>query len=164
MRLLNGAEIAEFVKERQAAQVRALRQAHHVQPKLAIIRTNPAPIVDSYMKIKRDYGADILVDVDVHTITQAEAIATIEQLNSDPAVHGIIVQLPVPDPAQTTKILDSVAIEKDVDGLHSQATLDAPTPTAIMWLLAGYNVELRGKQVLVVGQGRLVGAPLTRML
>lgn len=164
MRLLNGQEIAGFIKERQAAQVRALRQAHGVFPKLAIIRTNPAPVVDSYMKIKREYGADILIDVDVHTIAQHEALPLIKKLNADPSVHGIIVQLPIPDPAQTAEILDTVDPQKDVDGLHSHAVLDAATPTAIIWLLAGYNIELRGKQILVIGQGRLVGWPLARML
>lgn len=164
MRMLNGQEIADFIKERQAHQVRALRQARGIAPKLAIIRTNPAPVVDSYMKIKREYGADILVDVEVHTITQAQAPEVIKQLNADSSVHGIIVQLPIPDPAGTVAILDMVDLDKDVDGLHAQALHDAPTPTAILWLLAGYNIELRGKQVLVIGRGRLVGAPLVRML
>jgi len=164
MRILNGQDIADFIKERQARQVRALRQAHKVVPKLAIIRTNPAPVVDSYMKIKREYGADILIGVDVHTITQAEAPNLIKRLNADATVHGIIVQLPIPDPTQTDEILGMVATQKDVDGLHSKAIHDAPTPTAILWLLAGYNIELRGKSVLVIGRGRLVGAPLARML
>lgn len=164
MRILNGQEIADFIKERQAHQVRALRQAHHITPKLAIIRTNPAPVVDRYMQLKKDYGADVLVDVEVHDVAQSDAAALIAQLNTDETVHGIIVQLPLPDPAETTLILDSVDPHKDVDGLHSHPILDPATPTAVMWLLAGYNIELRGKQVLVVGQGRLVGAPLTRML
>ncbi|HVI69228.1 MAG TPA: bifunctional 5,10-methylenetetrahydrofolate dehydrogenase/5,10-methenyltetrahydrofolate cyclohydrolase [Magnetospirillaceae bacterium] len=164
MRILSGQDIADFVKERQVAQVRALRQAHKIVPKLAIIRTNPAPVVDSYMKIKREYGADILVDVDVHTVGQADAVALIKTLNDDSSVHGIIVQLPIPDPGKTVEILDAVAVQKDVDGLHSHPVHDAPTPTAILWLLAGYNIELRGKNVLVIGKGRLVGAPLTRML
>jgi methylenetetrahydrofolate dehydrogenase (NADP+)/methenyltetrahydrofolate cyclohydrolase len=164
MRILNGQEIADFIKERQAAQVRRLRQSLRVYPKLAIIRTNPAPVVDSYMKLKREYGADILIDVDVHTVPQNEAVALITKLNADPTVHGIVVQLPLPDPSQTAIILDAVDPRKDVDGLHSQPVLDAATPTAILWLLAGYNVELRGKNILVVGQGRLVGKPLTQML
>jgi methylenetetrahydrofolate dehydrogenase (NADP+)/methenyltetrahydrofolate cyclohydrolase len=162
--MLNGQEIAEFIKERQAAQVRALRQAHKIFPKLAIIRTNPAPVVDSYMRLKRDYGEDVLVDVEVHTVKQDEALALIKTLNIDDSVHGIIVQLPLPDPEQTTEILDAVDPAKDVDGLHSHPVLDAATPTAILWLLAGYNVELRGKHILIVGQGRLVGQPLARLM
>lgn len=164
MRTLNGLDLAGFIKERQARQVRALRQAHGVFPKLAIIRTNPAPVVDSYMKLKREYGADILVEVEVHTIPQAEAVNLIKKLNADPTVHGIIVQLPLPDTSQTEEVLNTVAPEKDVDGLRADAILDAPTPTATLWLLAGYNIDLKGKNILVVGQGRLVGKPLARMM
>lgn len=164
MRTLNGLDLAGFIKERQAHQVRALRQAYHIAPKLAIIRTNPAPVVDSYMKIKRQYGADILIDVDVYTVEQKDAIAQIKKLNADPVVHGIIVQLPLPNTSQTAEVLDAVVPQKDVDGLHSSPVLDAATPTAILWLLAGYNVALKDKKVLIVGQGRLVGKPLARMM
>lgn len=163
MRLLNGLDIAGFIKERQARQVRALRQAYRIFPKLAIVRTNPAPVVDSYMRLKRDYGADILIDVDVHTIKQTEALGLIKKLNADDTVHGILVQLPLPQPGQTDEILDAVAPQKDVDGLRSDAIMDGPTPTAINWLLAAYNIDLIGKNILIVGQGRLVGKPLAKM-
>lgn len=163
MKLLNGKELSGFIKERQAHQVRALRQADHVQPRLAIIRTNPDPVVDSYMKLKQDYGADILVDVDVHTIEQSQALERIAALNSDPSVHGIIVQIPLPDPSQTTEILNAVAAAKDVDGLAKQTEFDPATPVAINWLLAGYNIDLASKHVVVVGHGRLVGRPLVDM-
>lgn len=163
MKLLNGRELAGYIKERQAHEVRALRQAHHVFPKLAIIRTNPDPVVDSYMKLKQDYGEDILIDVDVHTIKQYEALERIEQLNADPAVHGIIVQIPLPDPDETKEILNAVSKDKDVDGLAEGTTFDPATPMAINWLLAGYNVDLAGKRIVIVGNGRLVGRPLARM-
>lgn len=163
MKILNGAELAGFIKQRQAGQVRNLRQSLHVQPKLAIIRTNPAPVVDSYMHLKKEYGADILIDVDVHTIAQPEALELIKKLNDDPTVHGIIVQLPVPDITQTDQILNTVLPQKDVDGLNKDSLFDAATPMSINWLLAGYNIELRGKQIVIVGQGRLVGRPLAKM-
>lgn len=163
MKELNGRELAGYIQERQAKAVRGLRQAHHVVPKLAIIRTNPDPVVDSYMRIKQSYGEDILVDVDVHTIDQAQALATIELLNNDPAVHGIIVQIPLPNPKRTQQILDAVAPQKDVDGLASNSLFDPATPMAINWLLAGYGVELTGKHLVIVGFGRLVGKPLARM-
>lgn len=160
---LNGRELADYIKQRQLQQVRALRQAHQVEPRLAIIRTNPDPVVDSYMRIKQRYGEDIGVTVDVHTIDQSEAVARIAELNSDPAVHGVIVQIPLPDRSLTNDVLNAVATTKDVDGLSAQTTFDAPTPMAISWLLAGYNVELKGKHIVVVGYGRLVGRPLVKL-
>lgn len=163
MRLLNGSELAGFIKERQAHEVRVLRQAHGVIPKLAIIRTNPDPVVDSYMKLKQGYGDDIQVVVDVHTIDQDEVFERIKQLNDDSAVHGIIVQIPLPDKSQTTDVLNAVAVSKDVDGLAANTTFDPATPMAINWLLAGYNIELRGKKIVLVGNGRLVGRPLASM-
>jgi methylenetetrahydrofolate dehydrogenase (NADP+) / methenyltetrahydrofolate cyclohydrolase len=163
MKILSGTELVGFIKERQAHAVRNLRQSHGIAPKLVIIRTNPDPVVDSYMKLKTTYGEDILVDVDVRTMDQAEALSKISAANSDASVHGIIVQIPLPDPAQTDEILNAVSPQKDVDGLGSASPFDAPTPMAINWLLAGYNVELKGKQIVVVGHGRLVGRPLVRM-
>lgn len=164
MKSLNGAEIAEFIKERQAKQVRSLRQADGVQSKLAIVVTVENPVIDVYMRMKQRYGADILIDVDIHRVKQAAVLDTIADLNSDPGVHGIIVQLPLEDPTQTDEVVDAVAPEKDVDGLGKDAVLDSATPMAILWLLSAYNVELRGKQVLLIGRGKLVGASLEKML
>ncbi len=164
MKILNGSELASYIKERQVKQVRALKQSQGITPHLAIIRTNPDPVVDSYMKLKKAYGSEIGVEVEVHTIDQQDALEKIAELNGDESVHGIIVQIPLPDPSQTTEILDAVALEKDVDGLAHGSKFDPPTPIAINWLLAGYNIQLdKGKQVLVVGTGRLVGAPLARL-
>lgn len=163
MKELNGSELVGYIKERQAKSVRNLKQQWKILPKLAIIRTNPDPVVDSYMRIKQAYGEDILIEVDVHTIDQSSALATIKMLNEDPSVHGIIVQIPLPDRAQTDEILNCVAPEKDVDGLAQGSKFDAPTPIAISWLLAGYGVELTGKNIVIVGHGRLVGSPLAHM-
>lgn len=164
MKTLNGRELAEFIKERQARQVRALRQAHHVQPKLAIIVTVDNPVIDVYMRVKQRYGSDILIDVDVHRIDQKDAPEVIGKLNKDPLVHGIIVQLPLEHPEETDTIVDLVIPEKDVDALGKNAIFDPATPMAILWLLAGYNIDLQSKKVLLVGRGKLVGAPLERML
>ena len=162
MKELNGAELAGYIKERQAKAVRNLRQSLKIIPKLAIIRTNPDPVVDTYMRIKQSYGDDILIEVDVHTIDQKEVLKTLNDLNKDDTVHGIIVQIPLPDVSQTTEILNAVAIKKDVDGLARNSLYDPATPLAISWLLAGYGVDLQGKHIVIVGNGRLVGKPLAR--
>ena len=163
MKLLNGSELAGFIKERQAKQVRALRQAHGVFPKLAIIRTGENPVIDVYVRLKKTYGEDILIDVEVHQVPQADAREAISSLNTDPSVHGIILQLPLDDPAETDELINLVAPEKDVDALGTDSSFDAATPMAINWLLAGYNVSLPGKKIVIVGAGRLVGAPLAKM-
>ncbi|MCA9332864.1 bifunctional 5,10-methylenetetrahydrofolate dehydrogenase/5,10-methenyltetrahydrofolate cyclohydrolase [Candidatus Saccharibacteria bacterium] len=163
MKLLNGLELVGYIKERQARQVRALKQAHNVYPKLAIIRTNPDPVVDSYMRLKQGYGESIGIEVDVHTIDQKDALETIKMLNKDQSVHGVIVQIPLPDRSQTNEILNSVSTNKDVDGLSDNTEFDPATPMAINWLLAGYNIDLRGKLLLIVGHGRLVGKPLAKI-
>jgi len=161
---LNGSELAGFIKERQAKAVRGLRQEHGIAPKLAIVRTNPEKVVDSYMRIKQSYGDDINVDVEVHTIEQSEALQLVHELNKDDGVHGVIVQIPLPDRSQTDEVLNAVDREKDVDGLAQGSMYDAPTAEAIYWLLSGYGIELKGKNILIVGQGRLVGLPLTKLL
>jgi methylenetetrahydrofolate dehydrogenase (NADP+)/methenyltetrahydrofolate cyclohydrolase len=163
MRLLNGADLAGFIQERQARQVRGLRQAHGIVPKLAIIRTNPAPVVDSYMKLKQTYADEIFAEITIYPIEQSKAVELIQQLNTDETVHGIIVQIPLPDPTQTDKILNTVSKDKDVDGLAAETVFDPATPMAIDWLLAGYNVDLKNKQILIIGQGRLVGKPLAAL-
>ncbi len=163
MKILNGAELAGYIKNRQAKDVRRLKQSLKVEPRLTIIRTNPDPVVDSYMRLKQRYGDDIGVAVDVHTIEQAEALQVIGKLNGDPRVHGIIVQIPLPDPSQTDEVLNAVASSKDVDGLAAESGFEPATPMAIDWLLAGYNVELRDRRILIIGRGRLVGGPLARL-
>lgn len=164
MRILDGSELAGFIKERQAKQVRGLRQAHKVFPHLAVIRTNQDPASAVYVKLKKTYGADILIDVTEHNVAQSEVPSLIKKLNADAGVHGIVLQLPMADQTNVQELLDSVALQKDVDGLGANAVLEPATPMAIMWLLTGYNIELAGKNIVVVGQGRLVGGPLTRSL
>jgi methylenetetrahydrofolate dehydrogenase (NADP+)/methenyltetrahydrofolate cyclohydrolase len=163
MKMLNGKELADYIKERQAHDVRALRQAYKIFPKLAIVVTVENPVIDVYMRMKNKYGADILIDVDIHRVKQDDAPKVINELNNDPSVHGIIVQLPLERPEQTDEIVDLVAPEKDVDALGKDAVFDPATPMAILWLLAGYNIDLRGKKVLLIGRGKLVGAPLERI-
>jgi methylenetetrahydrofolate dehydrogenase (NADP+) / methenyltetrahydrofolate cyclohydrolase len=162
-RFLNGAELAGYIKERQAKQVSALRQAHSTTPKLAIVQTRHDPVIDKYVGLKKAYGDDILVEVESHAPLQDEALELVKKLNQDDSVHGIIIQLPLEDTSQTDELVNAVAPEKDVDGLGKQALWDPATPMAINWLLTGYNVELRGKQIAIVGKGRLVGGPLADM-
>ena len=164
MKLLNGLELAGFIKERQLHSVRNLKQEYRIFPKLAIITTIDNPIINVYINLKKKYGADIGVIVDVYDIDISEAPDIIARLNSDEDIHGIIVQLPLSDTALTEDITSLIAKEKDVDALNPSSIFDSATATAILWLLAGYNINLAGQNILIIGQGKLVGTPLTKML
>lgn len=163
-KLLSGTELVGYIQERQARQVRALRQASRVFPRLVIIKsTTSSPVIDTYIRMKQRYGDELLIETVVETLAEADMPAAIERLNADTTVHGIIVQLPLADPALTDAIVDVIDPAKDVDGLGSSTVFDSATAEAINWLLAGYAVDLRGKNLTIVGNGRLVGAPLAKI-
>lgn len=163
-KLLSGTELVGYIQERQARQVRALRQASHIFPRLVIIKSTAAsPVIETYIRMKQRYAQEILIDTAVETLDEADMPAAIERLNNDPTVHGIIVQLPLADRSLTDQIVNLIAPEKDVDGLGKDAHYDSATATAINWLLSGYAIDLRGKAIAIVGNGRLVGAPLARI-
>ncbi len=164
MKELNGKELQGFIKQRQARQVRNLRQEYGVVPKLVIIMSkNASQAIQTYVRMKTRYAADILIDVDVQAVAQADIVAAIEQANNDLAVQGIILQLPIDDVSQTEKLCQLIAPEKDIDGLGANSIYPSATAQAIDWLLAGYNIELSDKQIAIVGRGKLVGAPLEKM-
>ncbi len=163
-KLLRGDELAEFIKKRQLRQARNLRQEYKIIPKLVIIKSvNAGDVINTYVRMKQRYAADIAVETEVISCSQNDMPAAIARANHDAAVQGIIVQLPLDDPAQTEEIVNQIAPQKDVDGLGEKADFVSATAEAIDWLLAGYNVELGGKKIAIFGQGKLVGAPLMKM-
>ena len=183
MKVLNGSELASFIKERQAHQVRSLKQ----KPKLLIIRDSNNPVIMKYVNLKIKYGEDIginVVDICANVssrrsgawqgeVERAVPVATgdgdalreeIVRANGDPSVTGIIIQLPLTDKSKTEELCNLIAPEKDIDGLGTHAKYDSATATAILWLLAGYDVNLNNQKIAIVGRGKLVGAPLFKML
>ncbi len=167
MKFLNGAELRDFIKERQAKQVRALRQSWRVFPKLVIFYAGDNKVTETYMRLKKQYADDILVDVDIVEVTPKNIISKIEQTNNDKNVHGIIVQLPLDKKQEwgdVEEILSYIKPEKDVDGLNSESNIYfSATAQAIDWLLVGYSIDLKNKKIAIVGDGKLVGKPLASM-
>lgn len=168
MKILNGAELRDFIKERQAKQVRALRQSWRVFPKLVIFYSSKNPVIETYMRLKTAYAEDILIEAEKRFVLPENLIEEIRKANMSEEIHGIIVQLPLENSngekiegEELAKILAEISPEKDVDGLASDV-FEPATAVAIDWLLAGYNVELVGKKIAVVGQGLLVGKPLAK--
>ena len=184
MKILNGAELAGFVKERQAHEVCSLK-AQGIHPKLLIIRDSNNPVIMKYVGLKIRYGEDIGIDVeefDADSFSKTCAVTTstqtneprddareqavrekVIQSNSDPSIHGIIIQLPLTDKSHTDELCNLIAPEKDVDGLGKNAKFDSATATAINWLLTGYDINLGSSKIAIVGRGKLVGAPLYKI-
>lgn len=160
MKILNGRELAGFIKERQAHQVRALNK----KPKLLIIRDSDNPVIMKYVNLKIKYGEDIGIAVEDYCAKDAADItAKIKSANNDANISGIIIQLPLLDKTKTDELCNLIAPEKDVDGLGTNAKFDSATATAINWLLSGYDIKLTGKKIAIVGRGKLVGMPLYKM-
>ena len=146
------------MKGRQAGEARRLR-ARGVRPKLVIFYDNDSPVILKYVALKKDYGAEIGVDVEIVKFSTEDAEERMLAAAKDPTVHGMIVQLPLK--VVDNEILTLIPREKDVDGLNDG--FDSATAEAINWLLGGHNIELADKRIAIVGQGKLVGGPLMRM-
>ena len=161
---LDGRELQGYIKERQARQVRNLRQTHRIVPKLLIVRSDQDNLtIDKYIQLKKSYASDILIEVEIEILSQNDIAARIEKANADSTIQGIIIQLPLADSSQTEELCRLIAPEKDVDGLSGVGLYPSATAQAIDWLLAGYNVELVDKKITLVGNGKLVGNPLGQM-
>ena len=160
MKILNGSELAGFIKERQARQVSNMAK----KPKLLIIRDSDNPVILKYVNLKIQYGKDIGVDVEDYLAqNSAEITEKIKSANQDDKVSGIIIQLPILEKDQTDTLCNLINPTKDVDGLGENAKFDSATATAINWLLAGYDIKLNNQKIALVGRGKLVGAPLFKM-
>ena len=183
MKELNGRELAGFIKERQRIQVQNMSK----KPKLLILRDSDNPVITKYVNLKKQYGEDIgveVIDVCTNVPSRSASLAPVAtglarssspcqapdlleeiiRANNDPSINGIIIQLPLIDKSKTDELTSLIAPEKDVDGLSSNGKFDSATATAILWLLAGYDINLDGKKIAIVGRGKLVGAPLFKML
>jgi len=160
MKILDGRELAGFIKERQAHQVRRMNK----KPKLLIVRDSDGPVILKYVNLKVLYGADISIMVEDYKAKNFDDLEKkITAANSDPSVSGIIVQLPIKEKERTDELCNLIDPKKDVDGLGEHAEFDSATATAINWLLTGYNIELKNQKIAIVGRGKLVGAPLLKM-
>ena len=161
MKKLNGKELSGFIKERQTHQVHSLSR----QPKLLIIRDSDNPVIIKYVNLKIKYGEDIGVIVEDFCANNTQEVKEkIISANQDPNIDGIIIQLPLLDKTATDEMCNLISPTKDVDGLGINAKFDSATATAILWLLAGYDIKLDNQKIALVGRGKLVGEPLRKML
>ncbi len=175
--VLDGATVAKQAEAEIAERVRALVDRTGRTPILATILVGDDPASATYVKMKgnacRRVGMDSrAVTMDASTTTE-ELLATIDALNADPDVHGILLQHPVPHQIDERAAFDRIAVTKDVDGVTTQgfglmamgeAAYGSATPAGIMRLLAHYDIELRGLHAVVIGRSPILGKPMALML
>ncbi|ORX68279.1 FTHFS-domain-containing protein [Linderina pennispora] len=177
---LDGKAISEAVRLELKEEVAAFKKQHPTfKPKLMAIQVGARSDSSVYIRQKSKACNEIGIDFEHvqldENIQQAELDARLDQVNNDPSVHGIIVQLPVPDHLNTKHIVHSILPEKDVDGFHAEnighlskrATephFYSCTPLGCIEILERYNVEIAGKNAVVVGRSDIVGSPISMML
>src|SRR5712691_3609468 len=175
-RILDGRAVAAQIRSEVTERVQAL-QERGIIPGLAAVLVGDDQASRIYVGAKHKACADVGIrseQVDLPSyVTEGELLATLRRLNRDPEIHGIIVQLPIPGHLHELEVQRTVAPEKDVDGLHplnvgmmvrGEATFQPATPYGIIELLLRSGVPLEGAEVVVVGHGDLVGAPLAILL
>jgi len=175
-RILDGKGIAMTIRQEVAARVCAFRERHGLAPKLVAVLVGQDPASQVYVRNKeiacQKAGLDSHVLRLESSTTTATLLATLDQLNHDTSVHGILVQLPLPDHIDSRLVLDRIDPLKDVDafspenvGLMAQGRprFLPCTPHGVLQLLARTGIEICGKQVVVVGRSDIVGKPLVYM-
>ena len=174
--LIDGNALARQVRAESAARVQRLK-AQGITPRLAIVLVGDDPASQVYVrnKVKDSEEAGIEAALERHpaTLSEAALLARIDALNSDPAVHGILVQLPVPRHIDSHRIIEAIAPAKDVDGFHvasagalmvGQPGFRPCTPHGCMKMLEAIGYDLRGKHAVVIGRSNIVGKPMAMML
>jgi len=177
MQLIDGKSLSKKVQDAVKSDIEILKTQHGMVPGLAVVIVGDDPASHAYVSMKEKACKNVGVYSIAHkmpdTITQDEIIAIITMMNKNPHIHGILVQLPLPKHIDTTKILEVIDPKKDVDGFHAYnigrmvVNLDsfvACTPLGVMKMFEEYNIELEGKDVVVVGASNIVGKPMSSLL
>ncbi|KXZ18548.1 bifunctional methylenetetrahydrofolate dehydrogenase/methenyltetrahydrofolate cyclohydrolase FolD [Bacillus nakamurai] len=174
--IIDGKETAKEKREQLAKEVEELK-AQGVVPGLAVILIGDDPASVSYVtgkkKAAETMGMNFKLDRFDTSLSEAELLDIIDQYNQNPEFHGILVQLPLPDHISEKAVIERISPDKDVDGFHplnvgkmllGEDTFLPCTPHGIVELLKKTNVDLSGKEVVVVGRSNIVGKPVGQLL
>ena len=177
MQLIDGKALAKKVQDSVANKVEKLKQEKNIVPGLAVVIVGDDPASHAYVSMKekacKKVGFYSIVHKMPDSISQDEIIEIIEMMNKNSHIHGILVQLPLPKHIDTDKILEVIDPKKDVDGFHAYnvgrlvtglESFVACTPLGVMKMFEEYNIDLKGKDVCVVGASNIVGKPMASLL
>ncbi len=175
--IIDGKAIAAELRAAVKAQTQALRAAHGIVPGLAVVLLGDDPASQSYVASKSRAVLEVgMRPFDHHlpaAVSEVELLSLVQKLNADPAVHGVLVQMPLPRQISTKRVVASIDPDKDVDGFHplnagrlftGLPALAPCTPIACIKLIKTVNASLVGREALMVGRSHIVGYPLAQLL
>lgn len=176
-RLIDGKSYAAAVRAKTRDRVAVCQDKIGIPPGLAVVLVGNDPASEVYVRSKGKQAVDAGMRSFEHRLpadtAESVLLNTIDQLNRDPLVHGILVQLPLPDHLDATKVINAIAPQKDVDGFHTsnvgmvgtgQTAIVPCTPLGCMLMLRTLYSDFRGKTALVIGHSNVVGKPMARLL
>jgi len=175
--IIDGKAIAAALRVKVAAEVKRLTAEHGLTPGLAVVLAGNNPASESYVgskaKATKEAGMNSFDHRLPDTVSEAELLTLVKELNADPAVHGILVQLPLPKQIDAQKVLDTIDPAKDVDGFHpvnagrlasGLPALVPCTPLGCVMLAKTVHASLAGLDAVVIGRSNIVGKPVTQLL
>jgi methylenetetrahydrofolate dehydrogenase (NADP+)/methenyltetrahydrofolate cyclohydrolase len=175
--LLDGKQLAQTMQAEIAAGVADMVKVHGMRPGLAAVLVGDNPASQIYVRNKRKACQQVGIDSWLHPLpketTQAQLLDLVSRLNTDSAVHGILVQLPLPRQIEESAVIRAVLPVKDVDGFSpenlglltaGQPRFLPPTPHGVQQLLLRNNISIEGRHVIIVGRSNIVGKPLALIL
>jgi methylenetetrahydrofolate dehydrogenase (NADP+)/methenyltetrahydrofolate cyclohydrolase len=176
LQLLDGKKLSNSIKDRLKLDVLTLKKDKNIVPGLAVILIGEDLASKTYVNMKSKACKDIGIYSIVHempdSISEEKILQTIEMMNDNPNIHGILVQLPLPKHIRTSKVLEKINFSKDVDGFHpfnvgrlsiGLNSFVPATPLGVMKLLKHYEIKIKGKNVVIVGASNIVGKPLASL-
>ncbi len=175
--VIDGKAFATSLRERIGEAVSEISTNHGIKPGLAVVLVGEDPASQVYVRNKGKQTVEAGMDSFEHKLSvdtsEADVLALVEQLNNDPAVNGILVQLPLPKQIDESKVINSINVEKDVDGFHienvgklsiGEDSLVPCTPAGCIMLLKDQLGDLTGKNAVIVGRSNIVGKPVSLLL
>jgi len=175
--IIDGKAFAATVRARVAEQVSALKASHGITPGLAVVLVGEDPASKVYVKNKALQTVEVGMNSFEHKLdestSEADILALVDKLNRDPAVHGILVQLPLPNRMSSDLVINSINPAKDADGFHisnvgllgtGQKSMVPCTPLGCLMLLRDRLGDLSGMNAVVVGRSNIVGKPMANLL
>lgn len=176
-KILDGKATAKEIRQEVADGCAALKEAKGVVPGLTVLLVGEDPASRVYVRNKAKFAGKAGMVSHVERLpadaTEEQVVARVKSLNEDPAVHGILVQLPLPKQIDDQRIIETIAPEKDVDAFHpinvGRMTIGLPgfapcTPAGVIQLLKRNKIEMSGKHAVVVGRSNIVGKPMALLL